>query len=354
MTLMAGTRGTAATISMILLLALGGLQAAAQGIREDQLRWGWAIEKNKGQLVALAVARRSGVVLPKGSAAPLASQVQAFAGSLKAKDPLLLATLVTAVSRVDGLVKGKAGAERLEAAVAAAIRAHDRALAALIPPEIRAHLQFQAAMVARLIADGVDEYEEWLDGREAADWFQAWGLVRGAQGYWRLIAPQVRQRWRRAAAEVDERMAMFSGTLTSAVPPRAAPAIDPGELEEAATDIAASLSEVTGTAVAPRWPPAENVRIAAALLAQARSAYRVGAREMGVELVYAAYYDHYEGQRAGASLRAVAPDLERQIGPGLRQLRQRMLAGAPRAEVDGIIARLLLALAKAQEALKRR
>lgn len=326
MTRIAGTRRRAAAI--IVAMAVGmlavfeALPATAQGIPRDQLRWGWAIEKNKGQLAAIAAARRSGVALPKDSAEPLVGQTQAFAGSLKAKDPSLLRELLASLSRVDDLVEGGTSAAPLEAATRAAIGEHDRALRGLIPPDVRESLRFQAAVAARLAADGADEYGEWLDGKEAADWFQAWGLVWRAGAYWQSIAPQVRRRSHQAAAEVKARMAL--------------------------------LERVIATAVMPMRSPAQNVKIVKTLLVQAQAAYRAGTREMGVELVYAAYYDHYEKQRASAPLRAVAPDLNKRIELGLRQLRQRMHIGASRAEIDAMIAQLLLALGKAEEALKQR
>lgn len=319
-------------------------------VLEDQVRWAWAIEKNKGQLAAMMAARRRNA-LPKDSAEPLIPQTQAFAGSLKAKAPSLLRDLLASLSRMEEVVQHGADASTLQAAAEAAIRAHDWALEALVVPAARDSLVFRAAVLTRLTADVSDEYEEWLDGKDAADWFQAWGMLQRSKSYWQGLRPEMRRKSPRPAAEVDDRMATLDGAVASPVPPRVARGIDPDDLEEAATDIEAGLSEWVGSPVGFHRTPAQNVKLVGALLERARTAYRAGDREMGVELVYAAFNDHYDGELAGAPLRAVAPELARRIGPELRQLLQQMVAGAASGEIDVAIASLLPALGKAEEAL---
>jgi hypothetical protein len=337
-------------LSVTLWPAAAAPPPRGRAMLEDQVRWAWAIEKNKGQLAAMMAARRQNA-LPKDSAEPLIPQTQAFAGSLKAKAPSLLRDLLASLSRMEEVVQHGADAAALQAAAEAAVRAHDRAFVALIVPATRDSLVFRAGVLTRLTADVSDEYEEWLDGKDPADWFQSWGMLQRSKTYWQGLRPEMHRKSPRQAAEVDDRMATLDGAVGSPVPPRVAPGVDPDDLDEAATDIEASLSEWVGSPVGFHRTPAQNVKLVGALVEQARTAYRAGSREMGVELVYDAFNDHYDGELAGAPLRAVAPELARRIGPGLHQLLQQMAGGAPSGEIDAAIASLLPALGKAEEAL---
>jgi hypothetical protein len=337
------------TASLVMPARSFGAPPARWG--EDELRWAKNIEKNKGQIEALLGVLQAGGSLRAEAARPLVSRSEAFGGSLRQRDPALHDALLSALQ---DLVKSVEKGEPIAREAQRALPLLDRALETLIAPRVRTNPRFRAAVMASLLLDAAEEYEEWLDEGNPGDYFEGWGNLQRASAYWQTLLPAVRARSRNAFQEIQAALGTFGRFFKSPVPPPREQAPSADELEEAAEDAVSALGEALGGPVLRRGNPLEHAQAAVGYLERARTAYRAGNGSLALEYVYAAYVDHYEESKVQKPLAAVAPELEKRITALVRQVRARMRTGAPVPEVDGPLAQVLAALRDAQTRLRTR
>ncbi len=318
---------------------------------EDELGWAKTIEKNKGQIQGVLRALQAGSTLQAQVVRPLVTRSEAFGGSLRQRDPALHKALLSALQ---DLVESAEKGERLARKAQQAVALLDRALETLIAPRVRTSPRFRAAVMASLLLDAAEEYEEWVDEGNPGDYFEGWGNVQRASAYWQALLPAIRAKSRQASREVQAALATFRRFFKSPVPPPREQAPGADELEEAAEDVVSALGEALGGAVLRRRGPTEHAQAALGYVERARAAYRTGNRSLALEYMYAAYVEHYEEGRVQKPLGAVAPELEKRITVLVRQVRVEMRNGAPVSQVDGLFAQVLAAMRDAQTRLKTR
>lgn len=340
--------GTAVVVALSLVLPARAW-AAPPVWGEDELRWAKNIEKNKGQIEALLGASQAGGSLRAGDVRPLVRRSEAFGGSLRQRDPALHDALLAALQ---DLVKSAEKGEPLTRRAQRALPLLDRALEMLIAPRIRTNSRFRAAVMASLLLDAAEEYEEWLDEGSQGDYFEGWGNLQRAVAQWQTLLPVVRTRSPKAFREIQTALETLRRFFRSLLPPprEQAPAAD--ELEEAAEDAVSALGEALGGPVLRRGNPLEHARAAVGYLERARTAYRAGDPSLALEYLYAAYFDHYEESKVQKPLAAVAPEREKRITALLRQVLDRVRGKAPVQEIEGLLDQVLAALREAQMRLR--
>ncbi len=209
---------------------------------------------------------------------------------------------------------------------------------------------FAAQVVAELLRAVGEEYAEAVQGGRLAnleEYQDAYGFLQVARELFGTVREAIRGVNPRKASEVARVFGFLGRWLPAAAAPPNPPA-DPTQVSRAIAAARTALSEAYGFALA-NTPPGETLAWIRERLKLVLEEYRVGHRDRAYELAVSAYLDgfeHLEGQLF-AKDRMLVETLEMQF----KELREKVKAGAPVAELQELQREIESNLSRAAELL---
>ncbi len=281
---------------------------------------------------------------------PVEEILAAVTGELEEHDPQVAEELATALRAGAGVISEGRPASAVAAAYGEAAALTEEALGAVVGPQATSS-SYRGSVIAALLATAGHEYEEAVGDegiRLPAEYQDGYAFVREAERLYEAVAPEVEEASAEEAAEIAEAFEALGSALPSPRPPdRPAPALD---VTSAAELIGHELEETVGAAPAEESDPEAVVAEIEELLQEIVETYRAGDAEAAAELSAEAYLEHYEVIEA--EVIEQAPEVNEELEPLLgADLRRRITAGAPAAEIEQMVRRAEELLDEALEAL---
>ncbi len=292
----------------------------------------------------------------KASATHAAHPVQELWGLLR--EPLNRASADFA-SRIGALletpgreVNAGVPVKQYQATANTVFAAMDEAVSRVVPTPIRGSLAFRAKVLLELLEHVQEEYAESVEAGKVVkpdEYQDAYGMFRRTQSFYRSIAGQIQKKAPNAAKEIDEAFATLAKGFAGVTPPAAPLAVE--KVREEVREIVAELGKVAGVQVATRGGAVEEIRLTRTAIQQALEAYKGGQIARAEELVTGAYLDHFE--KAEGPLEQKDKTLEKRLEQLIRNdLRSKIKAKAPVAEVEQLVRSILASLDQAEKLLE--
>ncbi|HWP34277.1 MAG TPA: hypothetical protein VNM66_01645 [Thermodesulfobacteriota bacterium] len=337
-------------------LARPALAAGPTQPTDEQVRFAANVEMVKGHLLASQAlyARGEREAAAVHAAHPVEELLSLLEGPLGRASAERAATLKRLLDRPSQQIKAGVPAAQLRATVREISAALDDAVSRVVPAPVRDTLAFRAGVIVELLEGVKGEYGEAVkEGQvvETVEYQDAYGFFQRARALYRPVAARVRAQDPGAATAIEGALATLGAAFAGVTPPArptAAAAVAAG------TDrIAAELGRFAGLALAAGKGPVEELGQVRSGIEQAVGAYKAGERQKAEELVTAAYLDHFEKVEAPLAERdqALMTELERAIRI---ELRNRIKAKAPAAEVEQLARTILTRLDQAERLLQGR
>jgi hypothetical protein len=269
---------------------------------------------------------------------------------LEQPGPETVQSLTSALEALPAAIRDGSHAEVRDAVSTAA--AETRKAEAAVVGEAADSDPYKGSVIADITAVAAHEYEEALDGNRIVreDEFQdGYGFIQEAQDLYRAIEPRVKAASEHEAAEITEAFEKLEAAMPSGNPPANPAPLE--EVEEAAKLIGAELEETVGAKPAEESDPKAVQAEIERLLDEIVSTYDPARPDASAELVAEAYLQNYE--TIEASVIEAAPDVNAALEPLLgAELRKRIRAGAPKAEIENMVRRAKQLLAQGVKALE--
>jgi hypothetical protein len=331
------------------LLAWGQSQAT-----EEQVKFAANVEMVKGHLLS----RRELYAMGQEASPAIhaAHPVQELWSLLRG--PLNRASIDLA-SRIGALLEkpgreidARVPAKQYRATVDAVFATMDDAVSRVVPASIRESLAFRARVLLELLQHVEEEYAEGVTGgrvAESVEYQDAYGFFRRAQALYRPVAARVRTNVPEAAKKIERALATLAKGFTRVVPP--ATPLSAEKVQKEVREIVAELGKVAGVPVAIRGGAVEEIRSTRTAIQQAFEAYKGSQVAKAEELVTGAYLDHFE--KAEGPLEQKDKNLEKRLEQLIRNdLRGKIKAKAPVAEVEQLVRTILASLDQAEKLLE--
>jgi hypothetical protein len=281
---------------------------------------------------------------------PIAEILPSLKGELD-KHGANTAELDAALRRAADAVDDKAPAATvrdLYAKVGALTVAAERAVAGPVTDA----LAYRASVIASVLTTAGHEYEEAIAGgkvTELIEYQDGFGFVREAKRLYATMESEVRSRASHEADEISAAFATLDGAFVAPQAPAAPATVD--VVEGAAAAIGHELSEAVGARAVTTADPAEVVKDIGTRLDKMAAAYQAGRADEAQDIAAEVYLEGYELIEGDviAHAKAINDELEPLLAS---QMRARMRAGAPAAEIDQMVARAKTLLAQALTAIQ--
>lgn len=249
-------------------------------------------------------------------------------------------------------IAARVPAKQYEATVRAVFAALDDAVARIVPSPARNSLPFRVRVVLEVLEHVEEEYAEGMkEGRVAsiAEYQDAYGFFQRGRALYGPVAAEIRKKAPKAAQEIEEAFATLAKGFSGVTPPVTPLATE--KVREEVREITAELGKASGVGVAARGGALEEIRLVRSAIQEALTAFKQGQAARAQELVVQAYLDHFE--KAEGPLEQKDRNLMQRLERLIRvDLRDKIKAKAPVAEVERLVQTILVSLDQAERLLE--
>ncbi len=321
---------------------------------EEQVKFAVNVEMVKGHLLASQALYAMGHKGPASAHAghPLEELWSMLRGPLDRAGGELASRIGTLLEKPVQEIQAGVPREQYRATVRSISSALDEAAARVVPADVRSSLIFRARVLGGLLEHVEEEYAEAVKGGrvvETIEYQDAYGFFQRARALYRPVAEQLRKAAPEAAGEIGVAMAKLAKGFAGVIPPKSPLAVDTVEAEIG--EITAELGKAAGVRVAAETDAVEEIGRVRSGIEQALEAYRSGQAGQAGELVTAAYLDHFE--KVEGPLARRDESLMHQLEQLIRiDLREKIKAKAPAADVEQLARAILSSLDRAERLLK--
>lgn len=250
-------------------------------------------------------------------------------------------------------IDARVPAKQYEATVRAVFAALDDAVARIVPSPARNSLPFRVRVVLEVLEHVEEEYAEGVkEGRVAsiAEYQDAYGFFQRGRALYGPVAAEIRKKAPKAAQEIEGAFATLAKGFAGVTPPVTPLAVE--KVREEVREITAELGKAAGVqAAAARGGALEEIRLVRSAIQEALTAFKQGQAARAQELVVQAYLDHFE--KAEGPLEQKDRNLMKRLERLIRvDLRDKIKAKAPVAEVERLVQTILASLDQAERLLE--